>query len=96
MLRCAHYQKNPLFELFGFLDAQKNGFGARGRFWDVFDVQKIIDLFTMLTIFYKFALILLISCSYEPSRQYGPSPFKFFLKIEMIVKWVSGKSGFFN
>ena len=48
-------------------------------------------------IFYKFALILFISFSYEPSRQYGTSPF--FLNIlkknEMVVKGVSGKSGFF-
>ena len=44
-------------------------------FLPVSDVQHFIDLFTILTIFYKFALILFISFSYEPSRQYGTSPF---------------------
>ena len=53
----------------------KIGFGACGRFLTFLHVQKIIDLFTILEIFYKFALILFISSSYEPSRQYGTSPF---------------------
>ena len=29
LLRCAHYQTNPLFELFELLDAQNMCFGAR-------------------------------------------------------------------
>ena len=37
LLRCAHYQTNPLFEL---LDAQNMCFGARGRFWTFFIAKK--------------------------------------------------------
>ena len=48
LLRCAHFQKNPLFELFELLDAQNMCFGAPVTFLHVFLVQKIIDLFTVL------------------------------------------------
>ena len=75
----------------------KNVFWGPATFLRCFYVQKFIDLFTTLEIFYKFVLILFISFSYEPSRQSGTSPFlKTSLKIEMIVKGVSGKSGFFE
>ena len=40
LLRCAHFQKNPLFELFEFLDAQNMCFGACGRFLTFLHVQK--------------------------------------------------------
>ena len=65
-------------------------------FWDVFYVQQIIDLFTILTIFYKFGLIRDISFSYEPSRQYDTSPFlkNNFKKIKMIVKGYRGNPDF--
>ena len=75
LLRCAHFQKNPLFELFELLDAQNMCFGAWGRFCMFFYVQEFIDLFTVLAIFYKFWKMLHKSFSYEPSRQYGISPF---------------------
>ena len=71
MLRRAHFQKNPLLELFELVDAQKIGFGAWGRFCMFFYVQEFIDLFTVLQISYKFWKMLHKSCSYEPSRQYG-------------------------
>ena len=73
LLAC--YQKNTLFELFELLDAQKIGFGAWGRFCMFFYVQEFTDLFTVFAIFYKFWKMLHNSFSYEPSRQYGISPF---------------------
>ena len=64
----------PGFQIFRF-QTPKNVFWGLWTFWDVLYVQQFIDLFTILGFFYKFALILFISCSYEPSRQYGTSPF---------------------
>ena len=52
-----------------------NRFWGLGTFLHVFCVQKIIDLFTALQILYKFSTIFHKSFSYEPSRQYGISPF---------------------
>ena len=69
------FKKKSLFELFELLDAQKIGFGAWGRFSISFYVQEFIDLFTVFAIFYKFWKMLHNSFSYEPSRQYGISPF---------------------
>ena len=54
---------------------KKIGFFAWGRFLLVFWVQKIINLFTVLQILYKFWKMFHKSFSYEPSRQYGISPF---------------------
>ena len=49
----AHIIKKTLFELFELLDAQNMCFGARLRFCLFFYVQKFIDVFTILEIFYK-------------------------------------------
>ena len=86
----------PYFQIFRFL-TQENRFFGPGTFLALFHVQKIIDLFTILQILYKFALMLHESFSYEPSRQYGTSPFsKTIFKIfDLIVTGVSGKSGIF-
>ena len=61
-------------------------------------VQKIIDLFTVLTIFYEFSPMLHKSFSYEPSRQYGISHcLKTIIKIEIFVKGGIGEIRiFFN
>ena len=59
--------------------------------------KQIIDLFTILDSFYNFALILFISFSSEPSRQYGISLFfKHFFNNRNDCKRVSGKSRFFS
>ena len=74
-IRCIFFRNfEPGFQIFK-IQYQKIGFGASGRFLAFSHVQKIIDLFTILQIFYTFALILFISFSYETSRQYGTSPF---------------------
>ena len=54
---------------------QENRFLGLGTFLAFLHVQKIIDLFTRLAIFYKFWKMFHKSCSYEPSRQYGINPF---------------------
>ena len=64
----------PSFQIFQ-ITVSKKGFWGLWTFFDGLACPKIIDLFTIFTIFYKFALILFISFSYEPSRQYGTSPF---------------------
>ena len=53
----------------------ENRFWGPGTFLDVFGGPKIIDLFTVLQILYKFWKMFHTSFSYEPSRQYGISPF---------------------
>ena len=72
-------QKNqnlePGFQIFQIPDPIKSVLGPVDVFCRFLYVQKIIDLFTVFKISYKFALILFISFSYEPSRQYGTSPF---------------------
>ena len=55
---------------------KKIGFGAWGRFCLFLFVCNFTDLFTVWTIFYKFSPMLHKSFSYEPSLQYGISPFK--------------------
>ena len=77
---CEHiqdiFQKNQNlesdFQIFQIPDP-KNRFWGLGTFLALLYVQKIIDLFTILYFFYKFALILFVSFSCEPSRQYGIS-----------------------
>ena len=62
------------FQILQIPDPIKSVFGS----WDVFVcfvVQQITDLFTILKMFHKLVLLLCISFSYEPSRQYGISPF---------------------
>ena len=74
-----HFSKNSKFgtRFTGFSDSRprKIGVWGPGTFLRVFYVQKFIVLFTTLTIFYKFSPMLHKSFSYEPSRQYGTSPF---------------------
>ena len=53
----------------------ENRFSGLGTFLHVFDVQKFINLFTILQFLYNVALMLHGSFSYEPSRQYGISHF---------------------
>ena len=74
--------------------------GPENRFWGpgtFLGCPKIIDLFTSLKKSYEFGLIRDISWSYICYLQYGVTTF--FLNnckiIEIIVKGVSGKSGFF-
>ena len=50
-------------------------------FLHVLYVQYFTDLFTVWNMFHKLSLILCISFSYEPSRQYGINPFLNDLKI---------------
>ena len=59
----------------------ENRFWGLGTFLVVFYVQKIINLFTVFLIFYKFGQIHDKSWSYICSRQYGISPF-----LKSIVK----------
>ena len=54
---------------------KKTVFLAWGPFYTFFFVQKIIDLFTVLQILYKFWKMFHNISSYEPSRQYDISPF---------------------
>ena len=63
-----------IFRFFRF-QTQENRFWGLGTFLAVFVVQIFTDLFTEWTIFYKFSPMLHNSFSYEPSRQYGTSPF---------------------
>ena len=66
-----NFQKSePYFQIFRF-QTQENRFWGLGMFLHVFYVHKIINLFTVLWIFYKFSPMLHKSLSYEPSRQYG-------------------------
>ena len=65
----------PDFQIFQIPGPRKSVFGAWGRFWTVLGCPKIIDLFTVLQILYKFWKMLHKSVSYEPSCQYGISPF---------------------
>ena len=67
-------KNNPYFRFFWF-QTQENRFWGLGTFLALLLVQQFNDLFTILKMFYKFSLILCINCSYEPSRQYGISPF---------------------
>ena len=69
------FKKWNLVSRFFRFQSQNLCFGASGRFLTLWHVQKNTNFFTTLTIFYTFALILFISFSYEPSRQYGTSPF---------------------
>ena len=87
MIHCAQFFWEHLLYIFQKFQNLEPGFhifqipGPKNRVWGpvvflpVFYVQKFIDLFTILPIVYKFALILFISFSYEQSRQYGTSPF---------------------
>ena len=61
---------NRISRFFRF-QTQENRFWGLGTCLHVFYVQYFTDLFTILTIFYKFALMLHESFSYEPCRQYG-------------------------
>ena len=63
------------FPEYSYSRAQKIGFGAWGRFGSVLGCPKIIDLFTVLQILYKFWKMFHNSFSYEPPRKYGISPF---------------------
>ncbi len=91
-----NFQKHNLIFRFFRFQTQENRFWGLGTFLAAFYVQYFTELFTILTIFYKFSPMFHKSFSYEPSRQYGISPFsKQFQKIEIFVKGVSGKSGFF-
>ena len=75
---------------------KKIGCGCPGTFLAFFYVQKINDLFTIFAISHKFWKMFHKSFSYEPSRQYGISPFsKTIIKKKLIVTGVSGKSGLF-
>ncbi len=57
LLRCAHIQKNRLFELLHIPDPRKSVLGP-GDVSACCLVQELTDLFTILRIFYKFALML--------------------------------------
>ena len=61
----------PGFQIFQ-IPVPKYVFWSLGTFWGV---QKIIDVFTIFLIFYKFGLIRDKSSSYIPYRQYGISRF---------------------
>ena len=63
-----------VFRIFRF-QTQENRFWGLGTFLHVFQVQQITDVFTILAIFYNVGPMLHESFSYEPSRQYGTSPF---------------------
>ena len=65
---------NLIFRFFRF-QSQENRFFGLGTFLALFYFQKFINLFTVLQIFYKFWKMFHKSLSYEPSRQYGISPF---------------------
>ena len=73
------------------LQTQENVFWGLGTFLHVFKVQYFTDLFTRLTILYKFSPVLHKSFSYEPSRQYGISPFLKHLKNRNNCKRGIGK-----
>ena len=82
-----------LVSRFSRFQTQENRFFGLGTFLHVFFVQKNIDLFTALQILYKFWKMFHKSVSYEPSRQYGTSPFsKTIIKeIEIFVNGGIGK-----
>ena len=69
------FQKlEPYFQIFQIPDPRKSVFWP-GDVFGFFYVQKIISLFTVLRMLYKFWKMFHKSFSYEPSRQYGISPF---------------------
>ena len=66
---------NLVFRFFRF-QTQENRFWGLGTFFArFFVVEKIINLFTVLQILYKSWKMFYKRFSYEPSRQYGISPF---------------------
>ena len=62
------------FQIFQIPDPRKSVLGP-GVVFGNFCRPKIIALFTILSIFYNFWKMFHKTCSYEPSRQYGISPF---------------------
>ena len=62
----------PDFQISQIPDPRKSVFWP-GDVFGTFVCPKIINLFTILQILYKFALMLHESFSYEPSHQYGIS-----------------------
>ena len=83
------------FQISPIPDPRKSVFGPVDVF-AVFFGPNITDVFTVWKMFHKLVLILCISFSYEPDGHYCISPFiKTILNIEICVKGVSGKSGFF-
>ena len=70
-----HFQNYNMIFIFFRFQTQENRFWGLGTFLHVFFVHKFTDLFTVWTILYKFSPIFHKSFSYEPSRQYGTSPF---------------------
>ena len=90
-------QMNMIFRFLR-LQTQENRCWGPVTFLLVFYIQPFINLFIVLWIFYKFGLIRDKSWSYICFLQYGISRFFInnYIKFEMIVKGVSGKSGFFS